>query len=314
MRRLLDDGYRVKVLVRTPAFAHRLQAKGAVAVMGDLRDVASLEGAVEDVDMVVHAAALCSPFGKYRDFYDTNVLGTRHLVNRAVKAGVKRFVHISSPSVVSRPKDQFDLDEQVPIPKQFVSPYSHTKALAEMELADAHVGAMTTATLRPKAIYGPGDTSIFPRIAASLLKKRLPRISGTPTHTNITHVSDVVEAICLALQRGHLDGETFFITGGEVVDLWEVIDFLADRLSVPRPGRVVTTSKAMAVAGLLENIWKALNALGLKGEPPLTRYTAGILAYSQTYNIDSAREKLGFYPRVSWKEGIESILQEFTNR
>jgi nucleoside-diphosphate-sugar epimerase/glyoxylase-like metal-dependent hydrolase (beta-lactamase superfamily II) len=306
VRTLLAQGIPVRALGRRLPEGLALQAAGADFRPVDLRDGPGMRAAFEGTRAVIHAGALSSAWGRYRDFFDSNVLGTENVIAACLAQGVGRLVHISSPSVMSRHAVQRDLDESHPLPETFVSMYSETKALAEARVSAAGAAGLETVILRPKAIYGPGDRALFPRIVAALEKGRLPVIGEGETLTDITHVRDVVQACLLALEAEAATGRIYLITGGEAVNLWDVIGRIAERRGLAPPTRRVSTRKALRIGGVLEALWRLL---GLPGEPPLTRYKASVLGYSQTYDISAARRDLGYAPQVPWEDGIEEFLQ-----
>ena len=305
VRTLLAQGTPVRALGRSLREGLALQAAGADFRPVDLRDAAAMRTALEGAHAVIHSGALSSAWGRYRDFHDCNVLGTEHVIAGCLAQGVRRLVHVSSPSVMSRHAVQRDLDESHPLPETFVSMYSETKALAEARVRAAGEAGLDTVILRPKAIYGPGDRALFPRIVTALEKGRLPTIGEGETLTDITHVRDVVQACLRALESDAAVGRIYLITGGEPVNLWEVIARIAERRGLAPPTRRIPTRKALRIGGILEAVWRLLR---LPGEPPLTRYKASVLGYTQTYDITAARRDLGYAPQVGWEEGIEEFL------
>ncbi|MCC6736883.1 MAG: NAD-dependent epimerase/dehydratase family protein [Bauldia sp.] len=278
-----------------------LQAEGADFRPVDLTDLPGLGTAMAGVAAVVHAGALSSAWGKESEFHATNVGGTENVIAAALAAGVKRIVYVSSPSVMTRHAEQLNLRESDPLPDEHVSVYSLTKRLGEDRVRAAS-GRIETVILRPKAIYGVGDTAIFPRLLKAAQKGRLPIIGDGNTVTNLTHVSDVVEAILLALTTTKGVGKAYVITGGEDVRIWDVIKDIIARSGFKAPSRKLPLGRAMRAATVLEAAWKRLH---LPGEPPLTKYTAGILGLSQTYDISAARRDLGYAPKMPIARGVE---------
>ncbi|MCW5715804.1 MAG: NAD-dependent epimerase/dehydratase family protein [Bauldia sp.] len=278
-----------------------LQAEGADFRPVDLTDLPGLRAAMTGVTAVVHAGALSSAWGKESEFHATNVGGTENVITAALAAGAKRLVYVSSPSVMTRHAEQLNLKESDPLPDGHVSVYSLTKRLGEDRVRAAS-NRIETVILRPKAIYGVGDTAIFPRLLKAAAKGRLPIIGDGNTITNLTHVSDVVEAILLALKSDRAVGNAYVITGGEDVRIWDVIRNIVERSGFKAPTRKLPLRRAMRVATVLEAAWKRLH---LPGEPPLTKYTAGILGLSQTYDITAARRDLGYEPKVPIARGVE---------
>ena len=305
VRTLLDRGASVRALGRNLHVGLDLQAAGADFRPVDLRDGVAMRAACAGARAVIHSGALSSAWGRYRDFHDINVLGTENVIAGCLEHGVERLVHVSSPSVMSRHAVQRDLDESHPLPETFVSMYSETKALAEDRVRASQGPDLATVILRPKAIYGPGDQALFPRIVLALEKGRLPIIGEGETLTDITHVRDVVQACLLSLEQVAAIGKTYLITGGEPVNLWAIIARIAERRGLTAPSRKVPVKKALRIGGVLEALWRLLR---LPGEPPLTRYKASVLGYTQTYDISAARRDLGYAPQVAWEDGIEEFL------
>jgi nucleoside-diphosphate-sugar epimerase len=159
-----------------------------------------------------------------------------------------------------------------------------------------------TVILRPKAIYGIGDTAIFPRLITAAAKGRLPIVGDGDTVTNLTHVDDVVDATLLALESAKAVGNTYVITGGEDVRIWDVICDVVVRSGFRAPTRHIAVRRVMRAAKVLEWVWRTFR---LPGEPPITTYTAGILGLSQTYDITAARRDLGYKPKVTIARGVE---------
>ena len=307
VRTFLSQGIPVRALGRNLSVGLELTRRGADFRPVDLRDRAGMAAAIRGAESVVHSGALSSAWGRYRDFFDINVGGTENVIAACVEHNVERLVHISSPSVMSRHEVQRNLRETDALPDSFVSYYSETKALAELRVLEASGQGLKTVILRPKAIYGPGDQALLPRLAEALEKGRLRILGDGNTVTNITHVRDVVQACALALSSAKAVGRTYIITGDEEVNLWELVRLIADTRGYRRPTRKISMAKAMRVGAILEAVWRLLP---LGGEPPLTRYKASVLGYSQTYDISAARTDLGYDPRVPWQEGVRECLAE----
>jgi len=302
VRTLLDQGRAVRATGRNVQRGLDLAARGAEFLPVDLRERAAVVAACRGVRAVVHAGALSSAWGRREDFLDINVTGTEHVIAGCRVHGAGRLVYISSPSVLSRYRVQLGLDESVPLPETFVSVYSESKALAERRVREAGESGLKTVILRPKAIYGPGDQAIFPRIVEAVSRGRFPILGDGTTVTDITHVEDVVRAVLLALEAV---GGTYHITGGEEVNLLEVVQRIIDRMGYPPLRRRIPAERAMRAARVVESLWEALR---LRGEPPLTRYKVSIMVYSQTYDITAARRDLGYEPRIGWEEGVGRFL------
>jgi len=267
-------------------------------VVTALDDVASLTHAARGCDAIVHAAALSAPWGPRADFIAANVTGTANVLAAARDAGVRRLVHISSPAVLFDGRDHHGLTDDAPVPPRLTSQYARTKQQAE-QLVRAAAGWLEVVTLRPKAIYGPGDRALVPRLLAAARAGRLPQVGHGRNAVDLTHVDDVVQAIHCALVTDRGVGSTFLVTGGEHVSLWPMIRSLLEGVGLRYPSRVVPLPLALAAAGAME----AVAALTGR-EPTLTRYSALILARTQTYDITRARTVLDYAPNVRVADGV----------
>ena len=283
-----------------------LAEAGAEAVRGDLSDAHALHDACRGAATVYHVGAFSAPWGKRGDFVSANVGGTRHVLEACVKQGVRRLVYVSSPSVCFDGTDCVGQTESAPYPTRFVSVYSETKAAGE-QLVRARHGDLETVIVRPKAVFGEGDTSLLPRLVRAAERGRLPIIGAGDNRVDLTYVGNVVHALLLAGESPGATGKTYTITNGDTgMDtpcLWDVIRDVLRALGVPEPRRRVPLAVALAAARGMEA------AAELTGrEPTLTRYSALILARTQTYDISAARNDLGYAPVVPLADGIERAV------
>jgi nucleoside-diphosphate-sugar epimerase len=297
----------VRALGRNEQVLQALQAAGAEAVRADLCDRAMMVGACTEVEAVCHVGALSAPWGPRREFFAVNVDGTAHVLEGCRTHRVGRLVHISSPSVVFDGRDHRNLTEDAPYPRRSMSVYSLTKKLGEDLVRAASREGLEAVILRPKAIFGPGDTSLLPRLLTAARQGRLPQIGDGRNLVDLTYVDNVVQAILAALTAPAAAGKVYTITNGEHVPLWEVIRMVLERLGYPTRLRRLPYRLAYALAAGLE-----LKAALFGGEPLLTRYTTAILARTQTYQIDAARRDLRYIPAVSVAQGITRTLEFLT--
>jgi nucleoside-diphosphate-sugar epimerase len=300
-RALLQQGHQVRLMGRDMAPARALIAAGALPIIADLRDRAAVIAACASVDAVYHAGALSAPWGRRADFFAINVDGTAAVLAGCRRHAVRRVIYVSSPSVVFDGRDHRGLTEAAPYPRRFASVYSLTKKLGE-DLVNA-AGWCERVIVRPKAIFGPGDRSLLPRMIAAARQGRLPQIGAGRNLVDLTYVENVADALVLALDAQAAIGKTYMITNDEHIALWEVIRAVLRRLGIPADLRQVPIAVALVAAGLME-----CRAALTSREPLLTRYSAAILGRTQTYDISAARRDLGYAPRVSVAAGIERTL------
>ncbi|HET8841567.1 MAG TPA: NAD-dependent epimerase/dehydratase family protein [Ktedonobacteraceae bacterium] len=300
---LLEQGHEVFLLGRNFAPVQALLARGASPVSADLRDRDAVVRACAGMELVYHAGALSTPWGKRADFLAINLGGTEAIIAGCQAHNIRRLVYVSSPSVVFDGSDHYQADETMPYPRRFTSVYSLSKKLGEDRVNAAAQTDLQTVIVRPKAIFGPGDQALLPRLIAAARRGRLPQIGDGHNRVDLTYVENVVQALLLAAEAPAASGRIYTITNGEHPFLWEVIRLVLKRLGLSDRLRPLPVSLALSVASLME-IGAALS----DREPLLTRYSALILARTQTYDIAAAQRDLGYYPQVPLAEGIERTL------
>lgn len=251
------------------------------------------------VTAIVHAAALTAPWGRDRDFWRSNVTATQTVLAVAARLGVARIVHISTPTVYFRFADQIALPEDSPLPPP-VNAYAATKARAETMALTA--GALV---LRPRGIYGSGDRALLPRLVRAMAAGPLPLMRQGRAGTDLTHVDDVIAAIHAALATPGAGGRIYNISGGVALPIRRVVEQVAARAAQPLRWRPVPVPVVMSAARLME--WRA----ALTGrEPRITRYGAGLFAFTQTLDISRAARDLGWQPRIGLDEGLRRTFAE----
>jgi len=175
-----------------------LVAQGLRVVVGALHEAAVCAEATRGATTVFHVAARVGVWGAYDDFYRDNVLSTRVLLAAARDAGVKRFVHTSTPSVVYNGRDLAGADESLPLTMGCPSPYPLTKAIAEREALAAHTETFRVCALRPHLIWGVGDPHLVPRILARAAAGRLRVVGSGENLVDMVHVENATDALLQA--------------------------------------------------------------------------------------------------------------------
>lgn len=301
-RALLDAGYAVRATGRSPTAIARLQTMGAEAVAGDLFEVGA-DAVCRDIDVVFHAAALSSPWGPDAAFQRANVDLTRDLLAAARRAGADGFVFVSSPSVYARWADQTGLTEATPWPDRPLNAYSRTKGEAERLVLSADAPGFRTVALRPRAIIGPDDAVLLPRILRLVKRGRFPLFRDGRALVELTDARDAARALLLAdLRREAAGGQAINITGGSALPIRDLVGRLGQALGV----EVRTVAVPLALGQALSVGADALcRVLPGRPEPVLTPYTLSTLAWSQTFDLGGARRLLGYEPA---HDAVETAL------
>jgi nucleoside-diphosphate-sugar epimerase len=197
-------------------------------------------------------------------------------------------------------------DESLPYPKRFLCHYSETKAISEQRALAANGTDLETVVIRPHAVWGPRDHTLFPRIMVRAQQGRLLQIGNGENQFTMLFVHNGVDALMLATTAEAAPGKVYFIADEERVTLWEFIRTMLDGLKLPDPRRTIPFPVAYALGAGMEAAHTLLN---LRGEPTITRYTAVKLAKSHTYSIARARADLGYHPTVSVTEGLQKTYE-----
>ena len=309
VERLLARGHRVRCFARS-AYPE-LAALGVEVLRGDLADPRAAAAACRGCAAVVHTAALipgvAEPAHRYRA---VNVGGTEAIIAGCRAHGVPRLVFTSSPSVVFGGHDLCGVDETVPYPKRYDSPYARTKAEAEQAVLGANDGTLATTALRPHLVWGPGDVHLVPELVARARAGRLVRVGRGPFRVDVTYIDCAAEAHLLALDAlapgRPAAGRAYFISQGEPVDLWQFVGRLLELAGAPAVRRRVPRWLALAAAGAVEGGYRIARS---SAAPPLTRFLVREISSSHWFDIGAARRDLGYRPPVSIADGLVRLLR-----
>ncbi|MFD6102070.1 NAD-dependent epimerase/dehydratase family protein [Nocardia salmonicida] len=306
VRGLVARGVPVRAMVRDAAAA----PQGVEVAVADLGDTGALARAVTGVRAVVHAAALLGEFGRPAEYFAVNVAGTDRLVQEAAAAGVRRFVFIGSPSALMAPDggDQVGIDETVPYPERFLNSYCETKAVAEQLVLAANAPEFTTCSLRPRAVWGPGDRrGPIVQILAKLRAGRLPDLSGgRDVRASLCYIDHLVEAVGLALEAENVGGRAYFVADAEPVSVWPTLDAVAERFALTGPSRTVPAPVLSGALAAIETLWR-IPAVAQRWAPPLSRYAVALVTRSATYDLSRAERELGYRPDVPFATGLDNF-------
>jgi nucleoside-diphosphate-sugar epimerase len=302
----------VKQLIASDTFAvksfsrhmyQELESLGVEQIQGDIRDSNRVEHACKGIDLVFHVAAKTGMWGKYNDYYQTNVIGTKNILNACQMHNVSRLVYTSSPSVIFDGSDAKGIDESALYPKAYHSLYSKTKAIAEQAVIKASGSHLRTIILRPHLIWGPEDTNLVPRIIARA--KQLVIIGNGDNLVDTLYIDNAADAHILAAAKLHenpdLSGKIFFISQDEPVYLWDMINNILKAGGHEPVKRKISKQVAFLAGALFELTFSILN---IKKEPRITRFVAKELATSHWFDISAAKRDLGYVPKVSIQEGL----------
>jgi nucleoside-diphosphate-sugar epimerase len=283
IERLVADGNAVHALARSDAAAERVTVRGAEVIRGDLSDADALRKGADGCELAFHAAAEVAQWGPRERFKSVNVEGTRNVIAACRAAGVRRLVQVSTEAVLIAGEPLVNVNEDAPLRPDSAAPYASTKAMAEQLVVDANGDGLETVVVRPRFVWGTGDTVLLPAMVAAVRAGRFAWIGGGRHLTATVHVDNVVEGLLLGASRGQA-GRVYFVTDGDPVVFREFV------------------TELLALVG--ETAWRALP---LPGEPPLTRFTLWVSSQECTIDISRARSELGYAPLVTRESGLAQL-------
>lgn len=248
----------------------------------------------EGADAVVHCAALAAPWGRKDAFHRANVASTAEVLAACTAQRVERLVHISTPSVYFEYADRVAIGEDAPLPPP-VTEYARSKREAELMVLEA--APAQRVILRPRAIFGPWDQALLPRLLRLMRYGRVPLLRGGRALLDMTYVDNVLDAIVLSLSAG--DG-IYNISNGEPITVADLFERISNSFALP----IRTVQRPYWLADGAARLLEYGARLAPGWEPPVTRYSLGTIAFSQTLDLQRARGGLGYAPSVSLDEGI----------
>ena len=306
---LLERGPQVRSLARGHYPA--LTDKGVEALRGDLADPQAVLDAVADCTAVFHVAAKAGIWGRPEDFHSANVVGTQNVIAACRSHGIGRLIHTSTPSVVQHGGAIEGGDESLPYADPPLTPYGHTKALAEAAVLAANDANLSTVALRPRLIWGPRDTQVLPRMVARSRAGRLRQVGDVDPLIDTIYIDNAVDSHLLAFDRlgagsdtDACAGKAYFITQGEPIGLYAMLNGMLQAVGEPPVTRKVPRWVATAAGATFEPIWRLL---GRDDDPPMTRFLAIQLSTANWFDISAARRDLGFEPKVDTAEGLRRL-------
>lgn len=297
VRRLLDDGFTVRALVRP---GRQLDLAGVEWVEGDVCDDASVRSAVSGVEGVVHAAARVDTKGRWEEFAEANIRGTRRVIHAAQEAGAKAIVHISSLSVYAVAVDGVTITEESAYESESDSRghYSRSKLAADrIALAEAGRGAPVV-VLRPGLLYGPGKRPPVARQSFDVAGRKL--ILATPNYTlPMTYTDNVADAVALALRQSDARGLPFTLVDENVRQSHYVELF---RRASGETWRPMFLPVDLVATGALV-LEKALRLA--RRRSPITYHQVKRATRAAWYDCSRAERVLGWHPSVTVAEGLQ---------
>lgn len=293
----------MRALARSDTSAAKVTELGAEAVRGDLDDAGSIRDGAEGCDVAFHLAAHLGDSGRFEDFVRGNVAGTRNALSGTSQAGVRRFVHCGTEAALMAGDPLVDVDETAPLRPDSKAPYPATKAQAEIAVRNANRKGFETVVVRPRFVWGEGDTTLLPTLAQMVESGKFAWVGGGHNLTATTHVDNVVEGLLLGAAKGR-PGEAYFVTDGDPSEFRDIVSDMLESQGIEPPDKSLPAWVVKALAAVSEPAWRILP---LPGAPSMPYFTSWILTQQCTIDISKARTELGYEPVTSREEGLAEM-------
>lgn len=301
---LTNNGYEVVAQGRKENILNNLKEQYKVNILKcSLNEIKNID---MNIDCVIHAAALSTVWGKWQDFYDSNVLGTENVIKFCLKNNVRRLIYVSSPSIYSAKFDRFNIKEEDFDKNNKLNFYIKSKILAEDLINKIDNQKLETVIIRPRGLFGIGDTSLVPRLINANSKIGIPLFNDGKNVVDITCVENVAYSLRLAMEKEEANGNIYNITNGDPTEFKNILDKLFTELEERANYRKMNINLMYFVASVIELFYKLFR---IYKEPMITKYTIATLGYSQSLNIEKAKKDLGYNPKITLEEGIKKYAE-----
>ena len=308
--KLVAGGQPVRALVRPTSDTSFIDTLGVEKAVGDITEPESLPEALRGVECVYHAAAQVGDWGPWRRFVAISIDGTRNMLEAASRAGVGRFLHVSSISAYGHPDGKgMVLDESAPLGVGLYkwSYYSRAKAEAERIAWAAHQrGDLPVTVCKPSWLYGPRDRASMPRLIRAIRKRRVKLIGDGNNQFNLTYAGNVAEGCILAATSDKAVGQSYNLSTDGPITQGQYINKIAQCLGERPITRKVPYKVARCAAFMMELFGHALKR---KNPPLVTRYSVWLMGRQCFFSSDRARRELGWKATVGYDEGIEKAVR-----
>jgi nucleoside-diphosphate-sugar epimerase len=301
--RLRAEGWEVRALARSQAAEQKVREHGAVPLPGDLENEEMMREAATGCDVAFHAAAKVEDWGDPEEFERLNVRGTENVIAACRAAGVRRLVHVGTEAALMAGKPLVDVNEDAPLRPDSPALYPSTKAKAEQRVRAANGDGLETVVIRPRFVWGRGDTTLLPALVELVRSGRFRWIGGGRHLTATTHVDNTVEGLWLGATKA-APGSVYFVTDGEPVVFREFVSKLLQTQGVSPPDGSIPAGVAGAAAVVSERLWRLLRR---PGHPPVTRFQVWVSSQDCTIDIGRAERELGYRPIKSRDEGLAEL-------
>jgi len=304
IKRLQKESFQLVGLARSENSSSTLKNLQVEPILGSLENIDEWKHTLKNIDILIHCAAPVEFWGPWQKFENGIVTATENLYIAAKEHNIKRFIFISSESVLQDKKSLVDVDETEAYPTEPNSYYGKSKMLAEQFIL-AQNDEMTSIILRPTFIWGKGMTALD-TITGKIKSKDFMWIDHGKSLLEMVHVDNVAESIYLACKKGK-NKAIYFVTDDNPQSVKEFLTKLIATKGIIPPKKNIPKGLANFLATIIENVWKLFN---LKKDPPITKFDVAFVAMDRKYNISKIKNELDYKSIITESEGLKMMNAE----
>lgn len=304
----------VRALVRRGSDRSWLETQGVEFAEGDVTDSTSLTRACAGVDVIYHAAARVGDWGPWEEFQQITIDGTRNVVEAAIAAKARRFVHVSSISCYGYHTKEGTVDETYPLGYRLYkwAYYSRSKIEAEQIVWTAHkAGRIEVTIIRPAWIYGPRDRTTIARLVQMFQNGKAKILGPGDNRLNVVYAGNIAEAAINAAARPDCNGEAFNCSNDGAITQREYFDLLAKSIGVPPVTKHAPYRAAYFAGFILECIGHLFRS---KKPPFITRYAVWLMGRRSFFSAEKARKMLGWKPTITYGVGVPMTVKWYLDQ
>jgi nucleoside-diphosphate-sugar epimerase len=307
--RLVGRGDAARALARTGSDISYLDERGVDVVRGDVTGPASLGPAMEGVEVVYHAAAQVSDWDPWRKFQTVTVDGTGNVLEAAARAGVRRFLHVSSDAVYSHRYVGKRMTEETPFETRFSWwDYYRRSKLAAERLAWRYVNdeRLAVTVVRPGVVLGERDRVTLPGLVAFLRSKGAAYLGSGRNRLPYVYAGDVADACVLAATNDGAAGQAYNAVSNETVTQKDLFAAIADESGLALPKRAMPLPVMYGVALAME---LASLASGRWSRPSLSRFGVTMIGKDYLEDASKAKRDLGWEASATMREAVRRAVE-----
>ncbi len=312
---LAKKGYQIKAITRSAksaeSFIEDWSKLNIALAQADINDEKALEKALSDTDLVIHAAGIVDPYASPEQIDKINVKGSQQVLETAIKSGLKQCIFISSLSVITGNKDQYNTNETAPLVLCGES-YADSKVKAEQIVTDfAYANKIGVTVLRPGFIYGARERAWMPQLIQAISSGRAILVDNGKKETNVIYVENLNKAIEASILNEKSYGQIYNLTDGQCITKKQLCDAISDNFDLPRVSKNLPSWLIKPIFDLMSSV---ISGMPLEKRKKLSRFSKAayrLIGINQGFSIKKAEAELNYTNLIPFEIGIAETLAHF---